>query len=94
MYDDDVAVADVALVFDVRTSVCELRAGPSTHACELWVKRTQEQTTTSITDSNNASNANNNATSNASNNASSNAYNNNAHTTTTQTTTCHSRAID
>jgi hypothetical protein len=47
-------VADVALVVvDVRTSVCELRARPSTHVCELWMKRTQEQTTTSRADSNN-----------------------------------------
>ena len=45
-------VADVALVVvDVRTSVCELRARPSTHVCELWMKRTQGQTTTSSADS-------------------------------------------
>ena len=79
MYDDDVAVADAALVFDVRTSVRELRARPSTHACELWMKRAQERITTSITGSNNADNAGNNATSNASNNADNNAYSNNAH---------------
>ena len=44
-------VADVALIaVDVRTSVCELLARPSTHVCELWMKRTQEQTTTSRAD--------------------------------------------
>ncbi len=47
-------VADVALAaVDVRTSVCELRARPSAHVCELWMKRTQEQTTTSRADSKN-----------------------------------------
>ncbi len=47
-------VADVALaVVDVRTSVRELRARPSTYVCELWMKRTQEQTFTSRADSKN-----------------------------------------
>ncbi len=59
-------VADVALVVvDVRTSVCELRARPSTHVCELWMKRTQEQTTTSRADSKKRKTADNNANHNA-----------------------------
>jgi hypothetical protein len=68
LYDDDVADADVALVVDVRTSVCEFRARPSTHVCELWMKRTQEQATTSRTDNQNVHNADNNANNNARNN--------------------------
>ena len=79
-------VADVALVVvDVRTSVCELRARPSTHVCELWMKRTQEQTTAGPTTK--TETADNNANHNA---ASQNTNNNNADSNITYNSKAHS----